>query len=245
MRMGCIYLLSCLDTRKHYIGQTTADNPSRRWNAHLRDAAKGSDLLLHRAMRKHVGRFAVDVVWYGPADELDARETEFIALAGTLAPKGYNMIAGGKGVQHSPATARKISRKAKTRMADPAVRAAMSQRSKELYASPKGDEVRAKISVALTGRLLSNKVRKAHSDGLHKRYAKPSEHQRTAEAARRHYDSPAGAETRRKQSEAAQRRILSGPYHSEATRLKISEAAKAQHAHQKTAGMTHAGKAYR
>lgn len=246
MRTGCIYILSCIDTSKHYIGQTTAKNPARRWDAHLRDAAKGSDLLLHRAMRKHAGRFAVEILWEGPADELDARETEFIAIAGTLAPNGYNMIAGGKGVKHTPATARKISKKAKIRLADPAVREAMSIRAKELYASPKGADVRARISTALTGRILSKKVRKAHAVGLHKRYAKPEEHQRTVDAAKRHYASPGGAATRKAQSKAAQRRIAAGNYHSKATRKLLSDKAKAQHARRRAEGVaTPAGRAYR
>jgi hypothetical protein len=232
-RMGCVYMFTFLDTGKHYIGKTIAANPARRWNTHLRDAAKGSDLLLHRAMRKHEGRFVVEVLWSGPEAALAAKEIEYIALVGSCAPKGYNLTPGGDGISANPAVACKIALKAKERMKDPTVRAAMSERSVAMYGTPKGDDVRRRISETLKGRKLPKQVCLNHSLGGQRRYSDLVERMRTSEAARIHYDSPAGAQTRRKQSEASK-----GRRHTEEARRKISEAATLQHTRRRALAAT-------
>lgn len=50
MRLGSIYLVTCLCTEKVYVGQTVLNPPMKRWIEHYEDS-KNSELYLHRAIK--------------------------------------------------------------------------------------------------------------------------------------------------------------------------------------------------
>lgn len=96
--MGCIYMATNLITGKSYIGQT--DDFKRRKSEHL-TGKKNYDF--NKAIRKY-GRkvFAWKILIDGidnPGD-LDSAETLLIKKHNTLAPNGYNLLAGDHSQKH-------------------------------------------------------------------------------------------------------------------------------------------------
>lgn len=101
MAIYSIYRITNLVDGKVYIGKTK-QKPIDRWHRHVRDASKGSQTLLHRAMRKHgIENFKLDVI-FNTILEADLNEFEqyfineyhsFMATA-----NGYNMTKGGDGI---------------------------------------------------------------------------------------------------------------------------------------------------
>jgi group I intron endonuclease len=98
--MGCIYRILCKSTGKSYIGQFRLDDPKYRINRHWRDAEKGSNCIIHQAMKKYgKNDFTVEVLCIcNTQDELNIKEQEYIDLHHSMCnDNGYNMVAGGKG----------------------------------------------------------------------------------------------------------------------------------------------------
>lgn len=81
---------------KQYVGQTIR-GIKKRWSCHLKDARRGGDGLLGRALRKYgAGAFSVVVIDVGySVDDLNHKESTWIATHKTLAPDGYNLTTGG------------------------------------------------------------------------------------------------------------------------------------------------------
>lgn len=76
----------------------TSQRFSDRWRGHMKAAARGSNLAVHRAIRKY-GDITVAIVADGvPKNELAAREMAAIAALCTKVPNGYNLTDGGDGV---------------------------------------------------------------------------------------------------------------------------------------------------
>lgn len=94
-RKGVIYCITNLLDGKRYIGQTI-QKPYVRWKEHQRSAIRGTDLAVHRAIRKYgADQFAFSVLLTCSASILDGLEALFISDCGTLSPGGYNLTAGG------------------------------------------------------------------------------------------------------------------------------------------------------
>lgn len=173
-------IVNCKDG-KVYIGQTV-QSLARRWQCHIRDANKGSPLVLHRAMRLHgIGYFSVvEVSRRATKEELRLAEIDAIKLFNCRAPKGYNMTPGGDGSgtmlgrKHSEATRLLISRLAKERgITDEHRRKLNAARAAARIGKPSPNlgrpttaEQRRKISEALRGRKanLSEETRRSMSE---------------------------------------------------------------------------------
>lgn len=83
---------------KSYHG-ITCGSVKNRITRHCRDANKGSDLLLHKAIRKYgIDNFKVEVLSETTnRSELARLEVEGIAKDNTFKPNGYNLTRGGDG----------------------------------------------------------------------------------------------------------------------------------------------------
>ena len=91
-----IYIITNKINGKQYIGQTV--HPNKRWWEHCRRATTKYDSYpIHLAISKY-GRENFDFKVLEWTEDYDRREDELIAKFNTIAPNGYNLIAGG----HSP-----------------------------------------------------------------------------------------------------------------------------------------------
>lgn len=108
--MGLIYKIACEKTSKCYIGQTI-DKLKRRIQNHLSDSKRGSNCLIHKAIRKYGWKhFKVEVLEDNiPLENLNKRELYYTEKYNALAPNGYVLIAGGEPRIVSEETRRKQS----------------------------------------------------------------------------------------------------------------------------------------
>ena len=121
--MGCVYLLTHIESGKRYVGQTTQhDTPGKRWARHQRDAKRGLDLPLHRAIRLYGAEgFTVENLYSGPNVLLNHLERFWAAELNSYiwnepnedGPGGYNCAWCGAtprmlGLKHTPAARQKI-----------------------------------------------------------------------------------------------------------------------------------------
>lgn len=102
MAIYSIYRFTNLVNGKVYIGKTTR-NPELRLQEHILDAVKGSNHLIHRAIRKYgIAVFEYQVI-YNTFDEHYLNEaeqlfiTEYRSYAKQYPEHGYNMVPGGEG----------------------------------------------------------------------------------------------------------------------------------------------------
>lgn len=102
-RVGSLYLLQSRSTGKGYVGITTKD-PQQRFREHQIDAAKGSQLPFHKALRKYGSLdFELIVLSSGvPWRELCFLECATISEKKTKVPYGYNVADGGEGIVGVP-----------------------------------------------------------------------------------------------------------------------------------------------
>jgi group I intron endonuclease len=124
--IGCIYLITCLENRKQYIGLSREETPDSRYREHLHtrnNKTPNQKPALHRAIDLY-GRdkFTIERLCVVPHDGLCNMEAYYAEQFNTYVwdnPGGYNMvwcgIPGNLGVPHSVETRRKISEKAKKR----------------------------------------------------------------------------------------------------------------------------------
>lgn len=108
---GVIYLVTCLENGKRYVGQTTAADPLKYWQGHLNAARKGSEKVLYEAIRKYgAATFSFEVIWHAPDKiSLDLSEDALISLFETMSPNGYNLRGGGSHGKFSIESKAKIS----------------------------------------------------------------------------------------------------------------------------------------
>lgn len=145
----CIYKITNLMTGKMYVGQTRPPL-GRRWRTHLSSAKRHKRRavcpLLAKAMRGYGSEwFRIEVVEACSTNQqLNARETYWIAALNCLAPNGYNLSTGGDSKTFHADTKRKISEANRGRKASP--------------------ELRARLSALRIGRTLSAESRKRVSD---------------------------------------------------------------------------------
>ena len=96
---GIIYCITNTVNGKQYVGQTTKALISR-WRWHLRYANAGSQGALHASIRKY-GTKVLRIEQIDSAaslEELNKKETSWIAQLNTFTPHGYNLTRGGDGV---------------------------------------------------------------------------------------------------------------------------------------------------
>lgn len=108
--MGVVYAIRNLLNGKCYIGQTK-QKLTDRISKHLYAAEKGSDQLIHKAVRKYgVDNFSMEVVMEcGSIEELNACEKAMIEHYGSMVPLGYNLKSGGHNVRYSEESRLKMS----------------------------------------------------------------------------------------------------------------------------------------
>lgn len=97
--MHTLYLIHCQPERKYYVGQTRL-SLERRLKTHRYDARRGSNLRLHRAMRRHgAAKFAIhSLMVVATQAEADEQEQFLIRLFRATDPTvGYNLASGGRG----------------------------------------------------------------------------------------------------------------------------------------------------
>lgn len=84
---------------KKYIGLTSNENPKIRWDSHKREVKRGSNLPIHKALRKYgYDNFKFNVIVSGISNktELNYAEKYLIAFYNTV-EDGYNCTIGGEG----------------------------------------------------------------------------------------------------------------------------------------------------
>ena len=99
--MGYIYKITNNINGNVYIGQTTG-TIEKRFNEHKRDAIKGCQYALHRAMRKYgIDNFSIEEIEECLAEELNDREIYWISFYDSYY-QGYNMTIGGSAFRKPP-----------------------------------------------------------------------------------------------------------------------------------------------
>jgi group I intron endonuclease len=226
-RIGTIYLVTNTLTGMCYVGKALRGE-TKRWLVHQSEACKGdSETYFHRALRKYgAGAFVVMALYRCTEPLLNGAERHFIASLGTLSPNGYNLTKGGDGGGYgyrSDAERAAIGAKISA-----ALTGKMSALGTAYYSTPEGDATKLRIAATLTGRKATEVECLNHTLGLLSRYSRYEERVKTRDSAYAHYASPAGALTKKRQSEAGLRRAATGAYFSVATRKVLSDKATAQ-----------------
>ena len=178
LRGGTIYLLRS-PSGKAYVGQTRF-SAGRRLEEHAQRAHSHCRAVSAALQKYGKGRFETAVLASGvPVSYLNLFEYLYVGLCGTLAPAGYNLVAGGGVIRHaSLETSAKRSAAMRAFYARPDQKERTSEIRKEASRRP---EVRAVRSRSMRG--LRNRP-----DAMDRRIA----------ALRRAWDSP---EVRKKRSE--------------------------------------------
>lgn len=110
---GCIYLITCLENNKKYVGQHCKPDPKKRWSNHK--TAK-DNYIFHNALRKYgIDRFTWEVLLICPVDKLTDMEGYYAEVFESYiwdTPGGYNAILCSEsprlGLKHSPETCEKM-----------------------------------------------------------------------------------------------------------------------------------------
>jgi len=141
---GVVYLLTS-PSGKQYVGQSW-DLPNRK--VHYRHGNCSSQRALHNAIVKYGWEsFSVSVIAQGIQTQsaLDATESAFISMLGTLSPRGYNLMSGGRGGKHSAETKAKM--RGRKHSAETRAKLSAAHRGK-----PKSPDAVAKTAAANRGR---------------------------------------------------------------------------------------------
>lgn len=97
---GGVYLITCVRTRKRYVGIWTTSSFDGRWKTHLKSAKSGVGIKasLQAAIREFgPNAFKREIIQSGkiPFAQLCAAEVFWIGYYGTKVPTGYNLTDGG------------------------------------------------------------------------------------------------------------------------------------------------------
>lgn len=95
--MGIIYKITNTINNKEYIGQTTR-NISERWREHKSKSNPSDGTYLHNAIAKYGHEnFTIEEIDNCVDSLLNDKEIEWIVIANTYYPNGYNLTSGGEG----------------------------------------------------------------------------------------------------------------------------------------------------
>jgi|LakMenEpi03Aug12_release.lakeMendotaPanAssembly.Ray.scaffolds.fasta_scaffold208793_1 group I intron endonuclease len=149
--MGYIYKITNIKNNKCYIGETI-QTPEKRWKDH-KGAMKrdGGCRALKMAIKKYgLENFKFEVIIICFDEDRLIYEKEYIKKYNSMAPNGYNILAGGQegvlGFKHSEETRKIISAKSKENSSKPEMREKSRQRMIELHKRINSGEVVKKTS---------------------------------------------------------------------------------------------------
>lgn len=148
-----IYLLTNTINGKQYVGQTT--QPLRKRLAGHRHKSSAKTMYVARAIQKYGWEnFEASVLTScSSQDELNEQEVHFVLTLGTMAPKGYNLAAGGGGTGIMSLEARKkIGAAHRGKTATPETRKRLSDAHKGIRLS---EEAKAKLRTLNAGKRAS------------------------------------------------------------------------------------------
>ena len=183
---GCIYLVTCFENSKTYVGQYAHENPAGRFTRHLAPKQKDT-CIFHRALWKY-GKDAFNLETLGifPRSSLNNMEAYYAEQFQSYMwdtneeaniPGGYNMMLCGQmnrqGMKHTPEALAKMSAAQTGRVKSEETRAKIGAAHKGRKHSPEeiekhrqailgtkaSDETRAKMSAARKGRKWSDESR--------------------------------------------------------------------------------------
>ena len=164
--MGYIYRIRHIESGMSYIGQTI--HLEARLNRHFN--TNDECRYLNNATNKYgIEAFDVDIICEAPNELLTALEICYIKVLNTLAPNGYNLTEGGEGGRHSAETCKRRSE-------------SLKGENHPMYGKSWSEEVRHRMSVAQSGKILSEQHRKAISEGLKGRILSEETRRKISEA---------------------------------------------------------------
>jgi group I intron endonuclease len=120
--MGFIYKITNINNNKLYIGQTSKDNPDKRWKEHKYSFkfGNGCPILQNAVNKEGIENFKFEIIIICFNEDLCKYEKEYIKKYKSLTPNGYNANEGGepggmfKDHHHSEETKKILSEKLKS-----------------------------------------------------------------------------------------------------------------------------------
>ena len=144
MKTGIIYLATCKNTGKQYIGQTIRELRQRKIR-HFSDSKRTKKSAFACAIQKYgKDAFVWEILETCIEKNLNDRESHWISALDTLSPNGYNLKTGGRRCKHSKESREKISKARKGCTT-------WNKGKIGIYT----DEIRKQISEKLTGRKMT------------------------------------------------------------------------------------------
>ncbi|AGE57999.1 GIY-YIG catalytic domain-containing endonuclease [Paramecium bursaria Chlorella virus NW665.2] len=213
--MGFVYKLTLKkESRKAYIGQTIRDIHERLKEHQLPSSGCRA---IYNAIQKH-GWENFDKEWYEvPDEDLNFYEEMLVALLGTLAPGGYNLMEGGGNGRPSEETKEKL-------------REANLGEKNPMFGKEHTEETKEKMSEAQIGKEhteeTKEKLREANLGEKNPMFGKEHTEETKQKMSEAHVGKTLSEETKQKISEA-----MSGKMLSEKTKQKISEALSGEKNH--------------
>lgn len=195
--MGCLYKIE-FPNGKNYIGISKVSS-EHRFLRHSKQAANGSRLAIHNAIRKY-GLESCKVKTLVISDDheyLKELEIKAIIKFNTKSPNGYNCTDGGDGIFGVPELVRKkMSSSAKKRASSAFGKKQLSDATKNMWSDP---EKKNKIIIALQRKesrkkqsaSLKNKFKnKEEYDKLIKRFRSDERRKKLSESAKKQWIDP-------------------------------------------------------
>ena len=94
--MGYIYLITNIETKKQYVGQTVCKDVERRWAQHKWPSNRNLGTYLSNAFKKYgIDNFKFQIICICFDEDCNRFEQEYIIKFSTLSPNGYNIESGG------------------------------------------------------------------------------------------------------------------------------------------------------
>lgn len=105
--MGYIYLITNMETKKQYVGQTICKDVERRWSQHRKCDGKTIGRYLLAAYNKYgIENFKFQIICICFDEDCNKFEEEYVNKFNTLVPNGYNLRAGGMNSKQHPESIR-------------------------------------------------------------------------------------------------------------------------------------------
>lgn len=145
MMLGVIYMYTCKQTGKSYIGQTW--NLTKRKSRHKK--AEGRHALFYGAIKEYGHEsFSLTILRDGIESQamLDEAEREEIKKHNTLAPNGYNQAVGGLSGSFGEGFKKKCSESARERWLSPGQREQAKEKTDRYFAIPANREKASRIN---------------------------------------------------------------------------------------------------